>query len=74
MKGVHAQQLPSYLDEFMWRERFGRTAQQVLLLTLPSSILFDVFITNMGLQVGLLRRLTPCSGVRLYPDFCLALA
>ena len=23
MKGVHAQQLPSYLDEYMWRERYG---------------------------------------------------
>ncbi len=25
MKGCHANQLPSYLDEFMWRERNGRT-------------------------------------------------
>ena len=25
MKGVRAEQLPSYLDEFMWRERFGKT-------------------------------------------------
>lgn len=24
MKGCHAHQLPSYLDEFMWRERKGR--------------------------------------------------
>ena len=23
MKGCHAHQVPSYLDEFMWRERFG---------------------------------------------------
>ena len=30
MIGVHAQQWPSYLDEFMWRERFGGTAQQAL--------------------------------------------
>ena len=26
MKGCHAPQLPSYLDEYMWRERFGKTA------------------------------------------------
>ena len=26
MKGCHEHQLPSYLYEFMWRERYGRTA------------------------------------------------
>ena len=26
MKGCHEHQLPSYLDKFMWRERYGRTA------------------------------------------------
>ena len=25
MKGCHAHQIPSYLDEFMWRERHGTT-------------------------------------------------
>lgn len=27
MKGCHATEMPSYLDEFMWRERFGRTTR-----------------------------------------------
>ena len=26
MRGCHSHQLPLYLDEFMWRERFGKTA------------------------------------------------
>lgn len=26
MKGCHGDQLPSYLDEFMWRERYGTSA------------------------------------------------
>ena len=28
MKGVHSHQLPSYLDEFMWKERYGATREQ----------------------------------------------
>ena len=28
MKGCHGDQVPSYLDEFMWRERYGTTARQ----------------------------------------------
>lgn len=28
MKGCHEHQLPSYLDEFMYRERYGKTAME----------------------------------------------
>ena len=30
MKGVHSHQLPSYLDEFMWRERYGKSSEEAL--------------------------------------------
>ena len=30
MKGCDGGQLPSYLDEFLWRERHGKTARQTL--------------------------------------------
>lgn len=30
MRGCHRSQLPSYLDEFMWRERYGKTIDNVL--------------------------------------------
>ena len=30
MRGCHSHQLPSYLDEFMWRERYGETARDAL--------------------------------------------
>ena len=37
MKGVHSHQLASYLDEFMWRERYGRTNEEAF-----NSILRDI--------------------------------
>lgn len=37
MKGCHASVLPSYLDEFMWRERYGKTANEAF-----NSILRDI--------------------------------
>ena len=40
MKGCHAHQLPSYLDEFMWRERKGRTRDDA----------FDNFIQAIAAQ------------------------
>ena len=42
MKGCHAHQLTSSLDEFMWRESYGRTAHQASSwLILLNSILYD---------------------------------
>ena len=37
MKGVSGKQLPSYLDEFLWRERYGKTASQAF-----NSIMDDI--------------------------------
>ena len=30
MRGCHPRQLPSYLDEFTWRERYGKTVRDAL--------------------------------------------
>ena len=30
MRGCHTSQLPSYLNEFMWRERYGKNCLDVL--------------------------------------------
>ena len=30
MRGCHEHQLPSYMDEYMWQERFGHTARDTL--------------------------------------------
>ena len=30
MRGCHRSQLPSYLDEYMWRERYGKKSDDVL--------------------------------------------
>ena len=40
MKGCHAHQLPSYLDEFLWRERFGQTRRRA----------FNEIISNIATQ------------------------
>ena len=33
MKGCLSEQIPSYLDEFMWMERHGQTPQQAWIMT-----------------------------------------
>ena len=40
MNGVHAEQLPSYLDEFMWRERYGT----------DPNLAFDYILVNISSQ------------------------
>ena len=44
MRGCAAKEVPSYLDEFMWRERFGKTPREVLngiMRVLHNNILFE---------------------------------
>jgi len=43
MKGVHRSFLPSYLDEFMWRERYGRSSEAA----------FDNILSDMATQYPL---------------------
>ena len=40
MRGCHEQQLASYLDEYMYRERYGRSGKE----------LFDHIITDISIQ------------------------
>ena len=40
MRGCHEEQLPSYLDEFVYRERFGGRSQQM----------FDTIIADIAAQ------------------------
>ena len=44
MKGCHAHQLPSYLDEFMWRERHGKTSKDALDNILPFNIQCNSYV------------------------------
>ena len=46
MRGMHRHQLPSYLDEFMWRERKGRTTSDAFknILHEISSLYRDITI------------------------------
>jgi hypothetical protein len=41
MKGCDGDQLPSHLDEFMWREQYGKTGNDVL-QSIMHSIQLDV--------------------------------
>ena len=34
MRGIRRDNLPSYLDEFMWRERYGQTTHEAFNKTL----------------------------------------
>ena len=44
MRGCAAKEVPSYLDEFMWRERFGKTPREALngiMRDIANNILFE---------------------------------
>ena len=55
MRGCHEEQLASYLDEYMYRERYGRTAREVF-DSPPVSCVEVLSSINMHVCVYMTRR------------------
>ena len=57
MRGCHLQQLPGYLDEYMWRERHGKTGMEEFASIMQNIIAskytdFSVFLRKLSTIYG----------------------
>ena len=73
MRGCAAKEVPSYLNEFMWRERFGKTSREAmdpLSVTFLSNTLSDFPRSSVLFFLSALFKVTTLSPTDLQMDKC----